>query len=188
MKIKSLSLISLVSVLTGASAANAGVLADFYIGAMGGIGGQSLMAEHKNHSDASRVVGGVLGMDIPFFRIEGEYDYFDSSKLNTHAALLNAYAKLPTSFIIPYIGVGAGVVFGGNHKFTENNIQTKYNIHTTTAYQAMLGTTIDILALPLKFDVEGRILYAQDIYEVPGTNIKPDMLQYGARVKARLIF
>ena len=52
----------------------------------------------------------------------------------------------------------------------------------------MLGATIDVLAIPLKFDVEGRVLYAPDIYEIPGTHTSPDMLQYNVRVKARFIF
>lgn len=188
MKINSLSLISLVSVLTCASAANAGTWTDFYIGGMVGVGGQTMLAEHKNETDASQMFGGVIGMDLPIFRIEGEYDYFNSSDLNTNAAMLNLYAKMPSTVILPYIGAGIGMTFGGKQEFTENGVKTEYSIDSTAAYQAMLGATIDILKLPLKFDIEGRVLYAPDIYKIEATNTKPDMLQYGVRAKVRYIF
>lgn len=181
MKINSLSLISIVSVLTCASA-NAGVLADFYVGGMLGAGGQTLFADHHNETDASQVFGAIAGMDLPIFRVEAEYDYFNSSDLNTNAAMVNVYAKMPSTIILPYIGGGVGMVFGGNQ--TINSVE--YSIDSTSAYQAMLGATIDILAVPLKFDIEGRILYAPDIYKID--NATPDMLQYGVRAKARFIF
>lgn len=188
MKINSISLISLVSMLTCASAANAGVVADFYIGGMAGVGGQTMFADHKNETDASRVFGAIAGMDLPIFRIEGEYDYFASSDLDTNAAMLNLYAKLPSTVILPYIGGGIGMVFGGDYTVTESGIKTEYNVDTTAAYQAMLGATIDVLAIPLKFDVEGRVLYAPDLFTVTGTDTKPDMLQYNIRAKVRFIF
>lgn len=188
MKINSLSLISAMSILTCASTANASVIADFYVGAMGGVGGQTLFADHKNETDAARVYGAIAGMDLPVFRIEGEYDYFDSKNLNTNAALANVYAKIPSTVILPYIGAGIGVVFGGDQTFTESGVETKYSIESTAAYQAMLGATIDILSIPFKFDVEGRVLYAPDIYTVKGTDVSPDMLQYNVRVKLRYIF
>ena len=181
MKINSLSLISIVSVLTCASA-NAGVMADFYVGGMLGAGGQTLFADHHNETDASQVFGAIAGMDLPIFRVEAEYDYFNSSDLNTNAAVVNVYAKMPSTIILPYIGGGVGMVFGGNQTIGS----VEYNIDSTSAYQAMLGATIDILAVPLKFDIEGRILYAPDIYKID--NATPDMLQYGVRAKARFIF
>ena len=52
----------------------------------------------------------------------------------------------------------------------------------------MLGATVAILAVPLKFDIEGRALYAPDIYRVKGTNTTPDLLEYNVRVKARYVF
>ena len=52
----------------------------------------------------------------------------------------------------------------------------------------MLGATIDVLALPIKFDVEGRVLYAPNLYKVEGTHLTPDMLQYNIRAKVRYIF
>ena len=188
MKINSLSLISVVSVLTFAANANAAVLADFYVGGMVGVGGQTLLANHKNETDSSQMFGAVAGMDLPIFRIEGEYDYFNSSDLNTNAAMLNLYAKIPSTVILPYVGGGIGMAFGGKQTVTENDAKTEHNIDSTAAYQAMLGATIDILKLPLKFDVEGRVLYAPDLYKIEATNTSPDMLQYGVRAKVRYIF
>ncbi len=186
MKINSLSLISVVSVLTVAANANAAVLADFYVGGMVGVGGQTLLAEHKNETDPSQMFGAVAGMDLPIFRVEGEYDYFTSSDLKTNAAMVNLYAKMPSTVILPYFGAGIGAVFGGKHTVNVNNIETKNHVDSTAAYQAMLGATIDILKLPLKFDIEGRVLYAPDIYKVD--NVSPDLLEYGVRAKMRFIF
>ena len=188
MKINSLSLISIVSTLACASAANAGVIADFYVGGMAGVGGQTMFADHKNETDSSTVFGAIAGMDLPVFRIEAEYDYFTSKNLDTNAALVNLYAKMPSTIILPYIGGGIGMVFGGDQSIENAGVKTEYNIKSTAAYQAMLGATIDILAVPLKFDIEGRVLYAPDVYDVTGTDIAPDMLQYQIRAKARYIF
>lgn len=188
MKINSLSLVSIVSVLTCASAANAGVWTDFYIGGMVGAGGQTLFAEHKNETASSQLFGAVAGMDLPIFRVEAEYDYLNSSDLNTNAGMVNLYAKMPSTVVLPYIGAGIGMVFGGDHTITNNGVKTEYKIDSTAAYQAMLGATIDILKVPLKFDIEGRIMYAPDIYKVEATGTSPDLLDYGARVKARFIF
>ena len=102
--------------------------------------------------------------------------------------MLNLYAKMPSTVILPYIGAGIGMAFGGKQEITENGVKTKYSIDSTAAYQAMLGATIDILKLPIKFDVEGRVLYAPDIYKIEATNTTPDMLQYGVRAKVRYIF
>ena len=188
MKINSISLISIISTMVCASAANAGVVADFYVGGMAGAGGQTMFADHKNETDASTVFGAIAGMDLPIFRIEGEYDYFNAADFDTNAAMINLYAKLPSTVILPYIGGGIGMVFGGDYKVTESGLESKYNVDSSAAYQAMLGATIDVLAIPLKFDVEGRVLYAPDIFTVTGTDTKPDMLQYNVRIKARFIF
>lgn len=188
MKINSISLISLVSTLACVSNANAGVIADFYVGAMAGVGGQTMFADSRNETDSAGVFGALVGMDLPIFRVEGEYDYFTASDLNTNAAMLNLYAKMPSTIIQPYIGGGIGMVFGGDQKLIKNNVESKFDIDTTAAYQAMLGATIAILAVPIKFDVEGRALYAPNVYSIEGTNIKPDMLQYNVRAKVRYIF
>jgi hypothetical protein len=188
MKINSISLISLVSTLACVSSANAGVIADFYVGGFAGVGGQTMFADSKNETDSAGVFGAVAGMDLPIFRVEAEYDYFTASDLNTNAALVNVYAKMPSTIIQPYLGGGIGMVFGGDQKLVKNNVESKYNLDTTPAYQAMLGATIAILAIPIKFDIEGRALYAPNVYTVDGTNLKPDMLQYNVRAKVRYIF
>ncbi|MBQ3784785.1 MAG: hypothetical protein II843_00110 [Alphaproteobacteria bacterium] len=188
MKINSISLISLVSTLTFASAANAGVVADFYIGGMAGVGGQTMFADHKNETDSAGVFGAIAGMDLPVFRVEAEYDYFTASGFDTNAAMANLYAKIPSTVILPYIGGGIGMVFGGDHEITKDDIKLKNSIDSTVAYQAMLGATIDVLALPIKFDVEGRVLYAPNIYEIDASGSTPDMLQYNIRAKVRYIF
>jgi len=188
MKINSISLISLVSTLACAANANAGVIADFYVGAMAGVGGQTMFADHKNESDSAGVFGAVAGMDIPIFRVEAEYDYFKSADMDTNAALLNVYAKMPSTLIQPYIGGGIGVLFGGDQTVKIDDVESKFNIDTTPAYQAMLGATIAILAVPIKFDIEGRALYAPNVYTNEGTDTKPDMLQYNLRAKVRYIF
>lgn len=188
MKINSLSIISMLSVLTCATAANAGVIADFYVGGMVGVGGQTLFANDTNKSSTSRLFGAIAGMDIPVFRIEAEYNYIDSTELDASIGMVNGYVKVPSTLIQPYIGAGIGTVFSGKHTVTTGGTETKYDMDTTAAYQAMLGATLAILAVPIKFDIEGRVLYAPDIYKIPGTDTTPDLLEYNARVKARLVF
>lgn len=188
MKINSLSVISVLSVLTLGANANAGVIADFYIGGMVGAGGQTMFTHDEHASSASTLFGALIGVDIPAFRIEGEYNYIYSDEINANAAMLNAYFKVPSTLIQPYLGGGIGMLFSGKHEITTDGITTKYDIDSTAAYQAMLGATIDILAVPLKFDVEGRALYAPDIYKIEATNTTPDLMEYNVRVKMRYIF
>lgn len=188
MKIKSLSIISVLSVLTCATTANAGVVADFYLGGMVGAGGQTLFANDTNKSSSSRLFGAMVGMDIPVFRIEAEYNYIDSNTISANIGMINGYAKVPSTLIQPYVGGGIGAVFSGKHTITNGGVETKYDMDSAAAYQAMLGATIAILAVPIKFDVEGRVLYAPDIYKITGTDTTPDLLEYNARVKARYVF
>ena len=79
----------------------------------------------------------------------------------------------------PYLGVGVGNVFSGK----DNDF---VDIDSVIAYQGMLGVTFDIPVLPIDVDVEGRVLYAADIYDIAG--IKPDFLQYEGRLKLRYVF
>ena len=189
MKINSLSLISVLSVLTFANVADASVVADFYLGGMVGAGGQTMFTKDEHDASSSRLIGAIVGVDIPVFRIEGEYNYIDSSDFNANTAMLNGYVKVPSTLIQPYIGAGIGTMFGGKHTLTATDgTKTKFDTDSTAAYQAMLGATIDILAVPIKFDVEGRVLYAPDIYKVPTTNTTPDIMEYNVRIKMRYIF
>ena len=188
MKINSLSIISVLSILTCATTANAGVVADFYVGGMVGAGGQTLFAHDTNKSSASRLFGAMVGMDIPVFRIEAEYNYIDSTEISANIGMVNGYAKVPSTLIQPYIGVGIGTVFSGKHTITTGGVETKYDMDTAAAYQGMLGATVAILAVPIKFDIEGRVLYAPDIYKISDTDTTPDLLEYNARIKARYVF
>lgn len=189
MKINSLSLISVLSVITFASAADASVVADFYLGGMVGAGGQTMFSKDEHDASSSRLIGAIVGVDIPVFRIEGEYNYIDSSDFNANTAMLNGYVKVPSTLIQPYIGAGIGTMFSGKHTITDTEgVKTNFDIDSTAAYQAMLGATIDILAVPIKFDVEGRVLYAPDIYKIEKTDITPDIMEYNVRIKMRYIF
>lgn len=188
MKINSISLISILSTLACISNASANTVADFYIGGMAGAGGQTMFADGKNHTDTVGVFGAVAGIDMPVFRFEAEYDYFTSADLDTNAGLINFYAKMPSTVIMPYIGGGIGMMFGGDATASANGTKSDYSIKTSAAYQAMLGATIDVATLPIKIDIEGRVLYAPNIYTIDTTDVKPDMLQYNLRAKVRYIF
>ena len=185
MKIKSISLISVLTLLAGTAAANAGVVADLYVGGMVGAGGQTIFASDDSKTDSSMIFGANLGIDIPLFRLEAEYNYLKSADLHTNTGMINAMFKVPSTVIQPYFGVGAGLAFDGKHTPVAG---TEYKIDSTAAYQAMLGATIDILALPIKFDIEGRALYVPNIYKIEVTNTTPDMLEYDVRLKVRFIF
>ena len=162
--------------------ASANPVIDVYVGGMFGAGGASVYNNdhHKNYSAES--FGGVLGIDIPLLRVEAEYNHLMNSDIATNDAMLNAYFKMLSTMIHPYAGVGVGSVFGGS--FSKNDI--KYDVKSTVAYQGMLGLTFDILALPIKFDVEGRVLYAPNFITIDTE--KPDLMQYDARLKLRYVF
>lgn len=186
MKINSISLISLATILT-ATSANAGAVADFYIGGMAGAGGETVFMD-KNKTDSSTIFGAVAGVDIPMFRFEGEYSHLNSDAISANTAMFNMYVKIPSTLILPYIGAGIGSVFSGDHTVKTDGVKTTYDIKSTAAYQGMLGATIDLPALPVKFDVEGHVLYSPNIYENPVTFDTPDLLQYNVRAKLRVIF
>lgn len=181
MKLNSKIFLSTVLMAGVATSANASPVIDVYAGGMFGAGGATIYNDtHSNVSAQS--FGGVLGIDIPLLRVEAEYNHLTNDKFSTNDAMLNAYFKMLSTMVHPYIGVGVGTIFGGSY----NPANTKYDIKSTVAYQGMLGLTFDILALPIKFDVEGRALYAPNFVEI-GTE-KPDLFQYDARLKLRYIF
>ncbi len=188
MKINSLSIISAIAVLTPLANANAGAIVDFYAGAMAGVGGQVLYLNHHDKTDSAFTLGAIAGVDIPLFRIEAEYNHLASSNINANTAMLNAYVKIPAALVMPYVGIGAGMVFDGKYSETVDSVKTSYNFDTSPAYQAMLGITLDVPVAPLKFDIEGRALYAPKVYEIAATGEKPDFMQYDVRLKARLMF
>lgn len=179
MNIKTIGAFGLASVLfTGA--ANAGnMLFDFYAGATVGAGAASFLADDSETKN-SQSYGLVAGLDIPALRFEAEYNYINNDIAKTNIGMVNAYFKMPSTVVHPYLGVGVGAVFGGSVDISG------VDIDTGAAYQGMLGLTFDIPVLPIKIDTEGRVLYAPDIFQVG--NQKPDLLQYDARIKLRYIF
>jgi opacity protein-like surface antigen len=158
-----------------APAARANALWDLYGGAGLGVGGASVYSDGNTHSMDAQTYFATLGIDLPIFRIELEYDYLNDADMKTNMGMLNGYIKMPTAILIPYAGAGVGVAFGGDLA------------DSGTAYQGMVGLTLDLEILPLKFDIEGRLVYAPNM-SVQQTTIKPDLLQYEGRIKARFVF
>ena len=183
MNIKSFGILTATTIMMSAGAANANMLFDIYAGATYGIGGYTLFADDNDISKSSQSYGAVLGMDIPLFRVELEYNYLDADAITANLGLVNAYFKLPTPIVKPYIGVGIGSTF--DSKYEPKNLVT-IDIKDTLAYQGMLGITLDIPVIPFNIDVEGRVLYAPDIFKA--TDTEPDLLQYEGRVKLRYVF
>ncbi len=178
MKLNSMGMVSLLTVMLTAGAANANLLIDGYVGATGGIGAQTLINDDEHMTRSAQSYGAVLGFDIPVLRVEGEYNYITTDDATLQTAMLNAYLKMPTTLVQPYIGAGIGQMFDGDIK----NIELDKSI----AYQGMLGLTISLPILPLKFDVEGRVLYIPDIIDT--ATASPDMVHYDGRIKVRYIF
>lgn len=170
------------TIIMGMGAANANPIWDIYMGATVGAGGVTIFADNNDKTYASQTFGAMFGIDIPAFRFEGEYNYLRASDFNTNLAMVNAYFKMPSTVIKPYLGLGVGASFSGDYDVKD----IKSSMKTTAAYQGMLGLTMDLPALPLKFDIEGRVLYAPDIFSK--FDVKPDLLHYDARLKLRYVF
>ena len=183
MKTKSLGILTATAIMMSAGTANAGLLVDFYAGGTFGIGGQTLFMDDDHESMSAQSYGAVFGMDLPLVRIEGEYNYTDSDDMHLNLAMVNAYLKLPTPVITPYIGAGVGTTFSSQYHL---NGHTNIDIDDAIAYQGMLGVTFDLPLMPITIDVEGRVLYANDIFEY---NVKDnDLLHYEGRLKIRYEF
>lgn len=158
--------------------ANAGALFDLYAGATIGAGAATMFADGNDHTTSAQSYGAVVGIDIPVLRFELEYDYLNADSAKLHLGMINAYAKMPSTVVHPYLGIGIGNVFGGKDGEIE--------LDSAVAYQGMLGVTFDIPVLPLKVDAEGRALYTPNLYDI--ANVQPDLLQYEIRLKLRYIF
>jgi opacity protein-like surface antigen len=182
MKTKTLGFLTTAAIMMTAGAANANLLFDIYAGGTYGIGGYTLLAD-DNKSASSQSYGAILGMDIPMFRIELEYNHIDADAIEMNLGMVNGYFKLPTPVIKPYIGAGIGTTFSSSYNPATN---ISIDIDDTVAYQGMLGITLDIPVIPFNIDIEGRVLYASDLFEI--TTEKYDLLQYEGRVKLRYMF
>lgn len=181
MNLKSFGFLTAFSTLFIASNANANLLFDIYAGGFIGGGAATVFSGDDNHTENAQAYGAVFGIDIPALRLEAEYDFLTNDISNLHVGLVNAYLKMPSTLIHPYLGVGAGMIFDGKLKDLQN-----VNTKNAPAYQAMAGLTFDPPVLPFKIDLEARVLYSADFYEV--VNHSPDLLHYDLRFKLRYIF
>ncbi len=180
MNTKTLGILTAVSIMLVAGSANANFLFDIYAGGTYGIGGYTMFNDNGDDiSKSSQSYGAMLGMDIPLFRFELEYNYLDTDYMSLNLGFVNGYFKLPTPIVKPYIGVGIGSTF--DSKYEPRNAPS-VDIDDTMAYQGMLGLTLDLPVIPFNIDVEGRVLYASNIMP------KSDLLQYEGRVKLRYVF
>jgi opacity protein-like surface antigen len=151
---------------------------DFYAGAAVGAG--ALHAHNQNYSTTAYAA--MFGIDIPVIRAEIEYNYLDGSRrtgdIGAHAVMLNGYLKfLPTPIVKPYIGLGAGFVFAGKVSGWYG-----YDLDSRFASQGMLGIQVEIPQTRLAFDLEGRMMYASNIFP------DADLFQTDVRLKARYKF
>ena len=183
MKLKTLGFLTAGSIFFIAGTANANMLIDIYAGGTFGIGGYSLYDGDNFKSKSSQSYGAVLGMDIPLFRIELEYNYLDTDAIKLNTGFVNGYFKLPTPVVKPYIGAGLGMNFSSKYESANSG---KIDIKDDLVYQGMLGITFDLPVIPFNIDIEGRVLYADSIFEYNTKDI--DLLQYEGRVKLRYVF
>ena len=101
---------------------------DLYAGATVGAGAQTVFADDHDATNAAQSFGAMFGVDIPAFRIEAEYNYLNETDTYAHLALVNAYFKMPSTVIKPYLGLGVGIMMNGKNE--------KYDVKfdTTPAY------------------------------------------------------
>lgn len=179
MKLNYAAFLTAAAVMLTAADARANLLFDPYIGANIGIGGITTFIDGDHHSDMAQSYGAIIGLDIPFIRIEGEYNYLNDKDITANIAMANAYVKMPMILISPYIGAGIGATLSGD---AGHNI----DIDKTVAYQGMLGVTFDLPVLPFKIDAEARALYIPDAFSIANENA--NILHYDIRAKLRYIF
>ncbi len=180
MKLKASAFLCSIAATGIACSAHAEFLWDMYAGVSMGIGAQTLFQSASKDTHSAQSFGGSFGIDIPFVRTELEYNYLHAYDSRANLGMFNAYFKIPSLVIKPYVGGGVGMLFAGRDSKHDVSFNTKL------AYQAMLGVTLDVPKLPFKFDVEGHALYAPDIYNYNAK--KPDLLHYEARIKLRYMF
>ncbi len=166
--------------LFATAGANALPLIDPYAGVTVGVGGITAFSDDENHSKSAQSYGAAIGLDVAIVRAEVAYDYLNSDFGKLQAGFINAYLKMPTPMLSPYIGAGVGQIFSGDFE--------SIDVKDTMAYQGMLGLTFNIPVLPFKVDAEARAIYAPDIFEIAGTDIEPDFLHYDLRLKLRYEF
>ncbi|MBO4626031.1 MAG: hypothetical protein J5679_02005 [Alphaproteobacteria bacterium] len=189
MKLISTSFLTAATLMLGAANANAGVVFDLYTGATAGFGRQTITVDGHDYKGAAQSYGAVAGIDIPFVRVEAEYNYLDGKYADTQIGALNAYIKMPGMVVVtPYIGGGIGMVLNVDVDKDEIGATFNYKESGKAVYQGMLGATLDIPTLPFKIDLEGRIMYAPNLIDIETINETASATHYDARIKLRYVF
>ena len=183
MKLNSIAFFTTAAIMLSAGNANANLLFDIYAGATAGFGATTKITDGHFYDHSAQSYGAVFGIDIPMFRIEGEYSYLDGHDTSINLAMINAYFKIPTPVLKPYFGAGLGTTFESKYTPKHGN---DIDMDNSVTYQGMVGLTLDLPVAPIKFDIEGRILYANNAYEI--VNKMVDIMHYDARLKLRYIF
>ena len=112
-----------VSAALFSTSSNAALLFDPYIGLGFGIGSATIFVDDDNATDNAQSFSATAGFDIPILRVELEYDYMTPKDTKLHLGLINAYAKLPTTTIQPYIGAGIGPYMRDSHdRYVESRL------------------------------------------------------------------
>lgn len=179
MKLNYTSFFTAAILMVGATNANAEILFDFYAGGTVGLGNMTMFSSEDHDDWSAQSYGLVAGIDFPVIRIEAEYDVLSSHKIDMQTVMGNAYVKLPGTVINPYLGFGVGAMVHASHDYD-------IDIDTTVAYQGMLGVTFNIPTLPIKIDLEGRVMYMSDLYEYYDDDV--DAIHYDVRAKLRVLF
>ncbi|MBE6460053.1 MAG: hypothetical protein E7009_03675 [Alphaproteobacteria bacterium] len=183
MKLNSIAFLTTTAIILSCGTANANLLFDVYAGATAGVGASAKFIDDKYHEHSAQSYGAVFGLDIPLFRIEAEYNYLNGHDTTMNLGMVNAYFKVPTPILKPYFGAGLGTTFDSKY---EPSVGSSITMDNAITYQGMIGLTLDLPVIPVKFDVEGRVLYANNVYEI--ANEMVDIMHYDARVKLRYIF
>ena len=131
MKLISTSLLTAAAIMFMGTNANANLLFDIYGGASVGMGGTTMFIDDEHPGFSATSYGALVGVDLPLFRIEGDYSFIDTSDMNLNLAMVNAYFKIPTPMIKPYFGAGVGTVFDGKY---EPNALTSVKSESAMAY------------------------------------------------------
>lgn len=183
MKLKSVGILTVAGIMTSAISANANPLFDIYAGATLGFGGSMNIIDDHHYDHGAQSYGAIIGIDLPLFRIEGEYNHLAGYDTDVNLGMVNAYFKLPSPVLKPYFGAGLGATF--ESKYEPKNAP-HIDMASAVTYQGMAGLTVDLPMTPIKFDIEARALYANNIFKIKDT--KADLVHYDIRAKLRYIF
>ncbi len=183
MKLNSIVFLTTAAIIFSTGTANANLLFDIYAGGTAGFGASSQIIDKHFNDHSAQSYGAVIGIDIPLFRIEAEYNYLTGYDTTINLAMINGYFKIPTPVFKPYFGAGLGTTFESTYN---PDFAPHINMDKSITYQGMLGLTLDLPLTPVKFDIEARVLYANNAYEIATKMV--DIMHYDARLKLRYTF